>query len=503
MMNVTYPAELQVKGVSKSGGVVTFVYLLEAIEREHSDFLIELGLGRGKLKEVKAYKDTHERTEIKTDISLYDLIADKQDYLLYEGQSVFDSCEPSLFFVSKDVSWMSKEQYAEIKGVQKIKETIRKPLNTVIYQNFDKNLGIQPYVIDGAYPSRPKFPSSFRHDLFMYSPKDNDTLVTIGPEVVPGWETPNGTVYTPDPLPVLPFGLKYLPLYFEPVYRSDYAYIPRYAIVAKDFKFTRHLQPASISMLIRSGMPERPSMVRSLDWLTAGVVRIDPSLLSVWERELMDKKEAEKKRRVEEEEKKHKEAQEKRKKEEAEKKALEEKKKAEAEIDKRKKLIEEEQKNRENIKWERQCVKWSLQAILNRYFEHDHAWDLKGVWKEGNGNHYTCVEWKMVRIGDFGKIPDAIDPKNPAIVPTTPSSAPSAPVQVNKKKCNQYINVVLNKRWKDADFKDLVMDQCKESNQKEIKIANTAGLAQTGMHPKSSSSLNSHKPIQHNPPLEV
>lgn len=511
MMNVTYPAEIQIKGKSQSGGTVTFVYLFEVFDREDNDFLIELGLGKGKVKEIKPFKETHEQTVIKTDISLFDLAANKPDYLMYEGQSLFDDCEPSLVFVSKDLSWMSKLQFDEIKGVQKIKETSKKPLNTILYQNFERTLGSIPYVIDGGYPTRPKFPSSFRHDLYMYSPKDNDTLILIGPQEVPGWEVPQGQVYYPTPLPSLPYGLKYLPLYYEPIYRSDFAYIPRYIIVDKSFNFDMNLQPATLKILIRREMPERPSMMRPLVWLDVGVVRIDPELLQAWEKELLNREIEEKKRKAMEAEKKQKEAEEKKKKEEAEKKEKEEqaKKKAEEEEHKRKKLLEEEAKKGGNTKSKKECVKWSLQSILNRYFAHDHAWDLKGVWKGGNGDHYTCVEWKIVpQVANIAPTHTArLDDKKPVAANASAPVVVAQQPQVNKKKCTQYIDVVLNKNWRDADFKDLVLSQCRNETESSLpKPANgstTKGLAQVGMQEYQTHEKVSHPETLKSAPLEV
>lgn len=509
--------EIQVKAKSAKGGTITVCYLFEVFDREHNEFLIELGFAANMLKKIKPFNETRLETKIPTDLSLYGLLAKKEGYMLYEGQSLFDDCEPSLFFISKDISWMSQEQYGEVKGKPQLKETHKRPINMILYQNIDPNFGKIPYQVNTTFSPRPKFPSSAKHDLFMYNPDDNETLGVIGPYATPGWETLNGSFYTITDLPPLPYGLKYLVFFYEPVYRTDFSHIPRYIIVPSSFSWTKNLQPSFVPIVIRSNIPESIGFVRPLVTLKVGIAKVDLNLLESWQKEKEQAKEEVKKKMAQEAQKaeaaKHEEAI-KKAQEAAAKLANTTNSTSPNDRDKLAQQLELEKLRRAAITWERRCVRWALQAILNRHYNNEDAWDLRGVWKGGHSDLYTCIEWKDVRIGPDGQEVDEdgnpINPTNssvPAnpkpIIPGTNSTSnttqplnPSIPQQetpkqlelepkLNLKKCGLYISVILNKNFHDVKFKDLVTSQCGSYMQ---------NLGQVEMHqsPEQKADLEEH-----------
>jgi hypothetical protein len=475
--------EIQLKAKSKKAGVVTLCYLFEVYDQEHNEFLIDLGFAASNLKKIKAYNETKTEVKIGMDISLYRLLDKKDKYLMYEGQSMFDSCEPSLVFVSTKLSWMSRDQHLEVKGDDKLKQTVKRGANMIVYQNIHPTFGQKPFILNTSSVNRPKFPVSFDLQMFMYNPADNETLGLIGPYSIPGWETPNGTLYQPDNLPELPVGLKYLVFYYEPLYRSDYAFIPRYIIVPEGFAWTKGLQPSFVPLVIRSNIPEALGNIRALVTLKIGVAKIDLNLIETWQRNQLEAKEAAKKKAAEELQKL----------EEVKEEQLRQRpgitgnnstsNLTSPEAGKQPSTNELENLKKASINWERQCVRWALQSIVNRHYENEEAWDLQGVWNEGNSDIYKCVEWQDKRMGPsssevtensgiFGSLTNLTNqtssPTSPSSTNSSQESRPAAsadkpaslPPKLNVQKCGLYISIILNKNFHDAKFKDLVENQC-------------------------------------------
>ena len=498
-MNVTYPLELMARARSKKGSLITLSYLFEVYNREDNDFLVSLGFSNGNLRGLKPFNSTKIATVVKTDITLGPLVEGKHGHFLYEGKSITGDCEPSLYFVSQELSWMSQNQLYELNSSSsKIKETIQRAVGLTVYQNIDQNLDSFPLNISGPL-TRPKFPTTFQYAQFMYAPGDGDQVGLIEPQYLPGWLRHNVTIYTPA-MPALPDGIKYLPFYYQ--LAEDGRYFTVYVVVPESYSYTINIQPASIPIVIRSNIPHPVSNIRPLVHLEMGVIRIDPELIAQLQNKALKEEMQEKMRLLQE------------KKDnitqmnakianqvppgntQTSQSELDSIVKTEAD---RKLRNEDEERRMRAVRWEKRCVTWKLVSIINRYFGNDDAWDLKGVWKGGNSGLYTCIEWKDVRVGEFGQ---EVDGKgNPKASPNTTSQVnPTKPppgqllgnltasptVTLNRNKCSHYLAVILNKNWKDSEFKDLVVKQCNGAQPDPTTIKNLAMVGMTELLGKTT-----------------
>jgi hypothetical protein len=493
--------ELLLTAKAPTGGIITLSYLFEVYKKEDNEFLYTLGFHEGNIRNIKPYSVTKSATIVRTDITLAPLVLETHGHFMYEGRTIFENCEPTLYFVSQHLNWMSEAQYSELNpNGRKLKNTIARAIGLNVYQNIDENLSSFPLNITAPLP-RPKFPVAFKYAQFMYSPRDDEEVGTVEPQYLPGWLPQNVSLITPS-MPGLPYGLKYLPFYYQLADNGQYS--PVYVIVPESYSYTMNLQPPTIPIVIRSNLPNAMSNVRPLVEVKMGVARIDPELIAKLENEELKRRLQDQMAKVEE--KKNNITKEVERKKAEEVKKLEEDKKKQDEVDKsnaerEKKLKEEEfMRKRRAIRWERRCVAWSLVNIVNRYFKNEEAWDLKGVWKGGDKSLYTCIEWKDVRVGEFGEeVDENGEPVNKPKPPppannstnstnSTNSSQPQQPskpkkhkplVRLNKKKCDYYLSVILNRNWKDTEFTDLVKKECKGRKPQQTSIKN---LAMVGLH---------------------
>jgi hypothetical protein len=449
-MKTTYALEVQFKAESSLGAVITFVYLFDKFGSEPNDFLGSLGFHDHYVKNLGEYSKKKEAVLIDSEVSLQELVAGRSGYFLYEGQSLFDSCEPSLVFVSKDVSWMSEKQYEELESSKKFRETANRPKDLKVYQNFGEQFGRQPYNITQPL-GHTNFPGSADFNIQVYRPKDAEPLGLIEPGFAPAWADLPSPIYQLEQLPRLPVQMKYLPYFYEKLKTGEWA--PVYITVPENFDYTKNIQPEMIPVFIRSNLP-KPNGVRDIVKLDMPVVPIDPKLLN----QLGELKKDQEKVRAKDAEKNLQES----------KRQGEEKAKQEAllkAVQEEEKQIAELEKKREEMGFKKVCVKWRLNSLVNRHFDNEHSWDIEGIWKGGASDDYECAEYKMVPTGADGQMPQEFVAKVLGV-------RQEAAAKLNKLHCKDYLEVVLNRHFQDAAFVDLVKKECNPAVQ----------LVQTSIH---------------------
>lgn len=468
---VTYPVEVQVKARSSSGDVVTLCYLFDKLASQANKFLADAGFSDNKIKNMDA--STSNEVTLGNDLSLKDLVEDKSGYVLYEGTSLVGVCEPSLMFVSSEISFMNNLQFGELVATSPMKPTQARPLNMPLYQNFKADFGLSPKEYNQSLPMA-RFPSSITDAPLMYQPNSLQQIGYIPSKCVPGWLTPNGTILSVSLSPAPP-EMKYLAYFYEPL--ADNTYLPVYITVPKNFYFTTNIQPATVDTFVRT-QEQFPNGLRDIIKIPMPVswTPLDMAM---------------------EEEKKKLAAEQKKAEEEAKIRATVKEKIKKIQAAKTVQAVQavEERKTKDVI-FKRICDEWSLESIINRNWNNDDAWNLGGTVKGGTSDLLVCKRWRVVRVNDDGKEVDEDGKPNPqpnnnatnpvnntstnTTVPSNSTTPPTPLGPIDKSKCGTYLVIILNQRFSNDRIKDYVMEQCKSWDGQNTPTA--TALAMVSMH---------------------
>lgn len=483
VQGVVHPLEVQVKAKSSEGGYITLCYMFDKMGAHVNQFLKDGWFADHKIKSMPVAPQGH---KMKDGISLKDLVEDKKGYFLYEGQSITDDCEPSLYFISNELSWMSETQYGELIPLSQAVPTVAKPKAMKLYQNVDPNLLTSPKKITEPL-SLMRFPSTISASPYMYAPNNFKQFGTIESKYIPAWEVdPKKVKILKSPrLSKLPQGMKYEPYYYEKTKKGEYfAY---FIIVSSDFSFTKNVKPKKVPIFVRT-QTQYPNGVRD-------IIQLDMPCFYT-PKDLAQEK-ALAKLKKEEEEKKKKAA------------AKQKHKEIKAKKAKAKKEAEAAARRKKNIIFKRVCQQWSIISVVNRFYENKDAWNLQDLMRGGKRDLLVCKKWKVVMVNDNGEevdkegnvIPkkkqqpkkkdDKKKPKKGAKKPKKKAPKPDPALgKVNVKKCGNYLLTVLNQRFKDKRVKDYYIDKCKDWKSKILPKATALAMV------SSSDALADSEPIK-------
>lgn len=481
---VVYPLEVQLKAKNAAGDIITLAYLFDKFGNNHNQFLKSAGFLNNKIHNMSV---SGEDVLLTNDFSLKNLVEDKAGFMMYEGQSLVEACEPSLIFVSQEISWMSETQFAELIPTGQMKATVARPKGMLIYQNFMEGYGMKPQKVNTSIPLS-RFPVALQNVPAMYSPGEYHQLGYIPPEYVPAWLALNGTLEQQPLLPA-PKDMKLLPFCYKPLRPG--VYTTRYILVPVDYELARNTQPETIDIFVRTNT-QYHNGVRDIIRLSMPITYnpIDKAAIQAI-------RDAEKKRI------------------DAEKAAVEkvvQKQKAkEATVKKRQAL--ESRTSTKQLKFKRICDKWEVESIMNRHWDNEQAWDLPDLITGGEKDLLVCKRWKVVLVNDDGSevqekpIPKEPQPETPGPVaaptnstkpapkptPNAPVPAPEAPEvdigPVDTEKCGTYLTIVLNQRFSNLRVKDYVLDRCKDYKSQEIPKATALAMIKS----ETSSKPNRYK----------
>lgn len=461
---VVYPLEVQLKATNSAGDVITLAYLFDKFGNHHNQFLKSAGFADQKIRNMSVSGD---EVILKNDFSLKHLVEDKSGFMMYEGQSLVETCEPSLIFVSQEISWMSETQFSELIPTGQMKATVARPKGMLIYQNFLEDYGSKPQKVNSSI-GLSRFPVDLQNVPAMYAPDEYHQLGYIPADQIPGWQTPNGSVEEPPLLPV-PKDMRLLPFCYQLIRPG--VYTPRYILVPAEYQLARNTQPESIDIFIRTNT-QYHNGVRDIIRLSMPVTYnpIDQAAIQ----KIRD---AEKKRI------------------DAERAALEKKEqiKIAKQVAVKKRQALEGRTSTKQLKFKRICDKWEVESIMNRHWDNEQAWDLPDLITGGEKDLLVCKRWKVVLVNDDGSevrekpIPKEPEPEtpSPASTPTNstnPGPRPNAPIPlpetpevelgpVDTAKCGTYLTIVLNQRFSNLRVKDYVLDRCKDFKSQEFPKA--------------------------------
>ena len=488
LFGVVYPLEVQIKAYSnQTGGFITLCYLFDKHGIAANPFLASGWFRENKIKNMPPSDIEY---TLENDFTLKQLIEDKQGHIMYEGTSLVDNCEKTMYLISSEITWMNEQQFNELVPISQMKNTQARPLSLLMYQNFLFEWGIKPKSFSSPMDMA-RFPSSIQNTIDMYQP---DTLHQIGfipSNFTPGWLTPPGEVLTPV-ITSTPPEMKYIVYCYEPI--DGGKYVPRYIPVPLDYAFTPGIQPDRVEVYVRT-QEQYPNGIRDIikiampvQWKPVNQTQKE-ELAKIAEQKAEEAKVEQVRQQV----------------------RAEMKKKEEEKM-----KVEMRERRIKNIVFKRVCDEWALEAIVNRHYENDDAWQLKDILKGGKRDLLICKRWRVVRVNDDGKdvdeegnvIPDEkkgdegnnnqTNGTNPSTGPnnssntTAPTSGPAAdpnapdprlgPINVNK--CGNYLLTVLNQRFRNRRVRDYIIDKCKDWKSKILpKATALARVHLTSPHP--------------------
>lgn len=136
-----------------------------------------------------------------------------------------------------------------------------------------------------------------------------------------------------------------------------------------------------------------------------------------------------------------------------------------------------QQRRRHDVVFKRVCQKWSLVSVVNRFNGQADQWRLGDIMKGGDRDLLTCVVYKIVPVNAQGQ---EVDPLTGEVIESDFSEKLRQKIGANlwmhckqgdfnrnkgallpanfdkKKNCGEYLDVVLNRRFSDSSFRDLV-----------------------------------------------
>jgi carbonic anhydrase len=472
---VVYPLEVQLKAKNTNGDVITLAYLFDKFGNNHNQFLNTAGFQNGRIKNMSV---SNEEVILTNDFSLKNLVEEKVGFMMYEGQSLVETCEPSLYFISNEITWMSETQFQELIPTGQMKETVAKPTGMVIYQNFMEGYGIKPTLFNSSIELS-RFPVNLQNVPAMYLPDEYRKLGYIPPDYIPAWQQLNGTLEDQVLLPA-PKDMKLQAFCYKPLRPG--VYTTQYILVPKDYQLALNTQPETIEIFIRTNTQQHN-----------GVRDIIKILMPV-EYNPIDKAAIE---AIRQEEKKRFDA------EKAIVQKKEEIKKVQAQAV-QKRLQLERATSTKTLKFKRICEKWEVESIMNRHWDNEQSWDLPDLITGGEKDLLVCKKWKVVLVNDDGKevqekpIPDIPVPTIPQ-APSTPApptnttaqpqsspsnqtTPPPPPIElpdigpIDTKQCGTYLTLVLNQRFSNLRVKDYVLDKCKSWQSQDIPKATALAM---------------------------
>lgn len=459
---VVYPLEVQLKAKTAAGDVITLAYLFDKFGNNHNGFLKSAGFHNAKIRNMSVSGDD---VILTNDLSLRHLVGDKAGFMMYEGQSLVEVCEPSLIFVSSEISWMSETQFQELIPTGQMKETVARPKGMLVYQNFLEDYGSKPVKINAALELS-RFPVHLQNVPAMYYPDEYHKLGYIPPDQIPAWQQLNGTLEDQPLLPV-PSDMKLLPYCYRLIRPG--VYTTRHIVVPKDYELAKNTQPEYIEVFIRTNT-QYHNGVRDIIKINMPVeyTPIDKAAIQAI-------RAAEEKRLAAE-------------RKQAEKKVQVQKARAEA-VKQRLKVLQAT--STKKLKFKRVCEKWELENIVNRHWQNEAAWDLPDLKERDQQDLLVCRKWRVVLENDDGSevlekpIPKDPTPPAPAgnstnstTVSNSTSTAPAPPKvevpdfgPIDVQRCGSYLTIVLNQRFQNMRVKDFVLDKCKDWQSQQIPTA--------------------------------
>ena len=513
-LGVTYTAEIQIKARSPFGGFVTLAFLFDKLTSHTNPFLQQAGFVGNAIRDMPIDDNGKILTN---DLNLKHLVEDKRGYVMYEGVSLLDDCEPSLMFVSNEISWMSNSQAEQFILERALKAPVARPLGMRLYQNFAEDFkDLSKKFNSSIYLLR--FPSSFKDSVHMYMPNNYEPIGRIPYDAVPGWQVPNSTVLDVGLLKPPP-EMKYLAYYYERLPSGSYQ--PVYVTVPADsFGFMRGIEPATLTIWIRS-QEQLPNGIRPLLQIDMPVSQNPPppplnksatnstggslgAAQGDTSPEAVAAAEAAKQAEV----------------------ANQTAKALEAKINATLKEIEDikkKQRMKKNIRFKRVCAEWTLEALVNRFHNQADSWYLEDFVKGGDRDLLVCKTWRVVMMNDDGQEVNedgeplnpnggggggsgnngtngngggggsgngtsggnntngtSTDPGNNNGTSNNPNLPDPALGPVNVDKCGNYLLVVLNQRFKNDRIKDYIIDSCKDWKAKILPKATATSFARLG-----------------------